>query len=516
MAGRAHGPSALLLVLLLSAVSACQLPIGQAGPAAAAAAAEAPLAAENARPGSPGWTVSPHGTGISGYVVPASVRPGERVGIAVSTTSATYDLDYYRIGWYRAAGGRLVRTAHGLPGRNQGVWTPGTFGVAGCPTCLYDAQTGLLQPQWAITNSFTVPASWPSGDYVVRITTPAGDVAYAQFVVREDRSTSAVLAVLPLNTYEAYNDWGGKSLYGSNSTGPATLASGEFKLAATQVSLERPYASIDAARQDFETVAFLERSGFDATYATSVDVDRDPELLGRHRVVIFVGHDEYWSRAMRDDAESARDTGTNLIFLGGNDVFWQVRYGTGASGADHSVLICYRSASIDPIAATDPPDATVRFADPPLSRPESSLTGTTYTDPILKAPTDWVVAPTAPAWLTAGTRLVAGSAIKGLVGVECDRLDRNLPIPSTLVVVSSSPVLKSGVPSHCDSIYYQAPRGAQVFSAGTWSWEDFLDGSHQNADVVAMTNNLLERFGAPGRADRRSTPAGGRTRSPSS
>src|SRR5215469_4565073 len=132
---------------------------------------------------------------------------------------------------------------------------------------------------------------------------------------------------------------------------------------------------------------------------------------------------------MRDRAESARDTGTNLIFLGGNDVFWQVRYGTGASGADHSVLICYRSAGLDPIAAIDPADATVRFADPPLSRPQTTLTGTIYTDPIIKEPVDWVVAPSAPVWLLAGTRLRPGSAVPGLVGVECDRYDPSLPVP---------------------------------------------------------------------------------------
>jgi hypothetical protein len=203
---------------------------------------------------------------------------------------------------------------------------------------------------------------------------------------------------------------------------------------------------------------------------------------------------------MRDRVERARDAATSLLFLGGNDVYWQVRYGTGASGADHSVLICYRSASIDPIAAADPADATVRFADPPLNRPQTTLTGTTYTDPIIKQPADWVVATSAPAWLLAGTGLVAGSTIPGLVGFECDRFDPNLPVPPELVVVSSSPVVKSGRASHCDSVYYRAQHGAQVFSAGTWSWEDYIDGRNQTAGVVAMTNNLLHRFGASSRA----------------
>src|ERR1041385_1418412 len=494
------GRQAVVLVVLRAALtSACQ-PLGQATPAGQAEAGlvNGSVARENAQPGSPGGTEPTRGTGISGYVLPASVQAGQKIGIAVSTTATTYDLDFYRMGWYGGSRGRLVRTMHGLAGRDQGAWTPQTFGVRNCSTCTYDAATGLLDPRWAVTSSLAVPTSWLSGDYLVRMTTPAGDVAYAQFVVRSDRSRSDVLAVLPLNTYQAYNNWGGKSLYGTNSTGPETRASGEFRLAATQVSLERPYANLAAIRQDLETVAFLEREGFDVTYATSVDLDRDPNLLARHRVSISVGHDEYWSRAMRDHVEHARDTGTNLLFLGGNDVFWQVRYGRGASGADHSVLICYRSAAIDPVAAGSPADATVRFAEPPLSRPETTLTGTIHTDPITQQPADWVVAPAAPAWLLAGTSLVPGSTIPGLVGVECDRFDPGLPVPPGAVIVSSSPVVKSGQPSRCDSVYYRSAGGGQVFSAGTWNWEDFLDGPKQHADVVTMTSNLLRRFGASG------------------
>jgi hypothetical protein len=323
---------------------------------------------------------------ISGYATPASVDVGQTVGVAVSTTSATYDVDVYRLGWYGGTRSRLVAWAHGLAGRYQGQWKPQSFGVADCGTCLYDARTGLLEPRWTVTHRITIGRSWLSGDYLVRLTTPAGDTAYAQFVVRDDRRSSQILAVLPVNTYQAYNDWGGKSLYPENSVGPATVAVRPFAGAATEVSMERPYASISAIRQDAEMIAFLERGGYDVTYATSMDLDREPHLLSRHRVYLSVGHDEYWSRAMRDHVEQARDAGISLLFLGGNDVFWQVRYRSGSSGDERSVLVCYRTLSIDPMAAQDLNDVTVRFADMPLYRPASSLTGTVYTDPILKAP----------------------------------------------------------------------------------------------------------------------------------
>jgi hypothetical protein len=489
------GRLAVGVVVFLTTITACAGPWSAPTPAAAV---ELPIPRENRLPGSTGWALDFRGSGISGYVVPASVDAGGQVGIAVSTVSPTYDLAVYRVGWYGGTGGRLVQSVRGLPGVNQGTWKPQTFGVSACSTCEYDARTGLLEPRWLSTHTFTIPRSWVSGDYLVHMTTPAGDVASAHFVVTDDRRASQVLAVLPLNTYEAYNNWGGKSLYGTNSTGPATLASGPFASAATEVSLERPYASVDRIRQDFEAVAFLERAGYDVTYATSVDLDRDPALLTRHRIFISVGHDEYWSRDMRDRVEGARDAGTSLVFLGGNDVYWQVRYRQGADGADRSILVCYRSAAIDPVAQTDPALTTVRFSEPPLLRPASTLTGTVYTDPILVRPAAWLVAATAPGWLLAGTGLVPGrGSIAGLVGVECDRYDPYGPAPPQLVVVSDSPVVKTGgAPSHCNTVYYRAAHGGQVFSAGTWSWEDFLTGRGQDAAVVRMTNNLLVRFGA--------------------
>lgn len=452
--------------------------------------------AENQLTGSPDWTLPARGSAISGYAAPASVDVGEELGFAVSTTSRSYRIDIYRIGWYGGHKGRLLTSIGDLPGRDQGAWRPQTAGLSNCGTCRYDTRTGLLEPRWTVGYRLRVPQSWVSGNYLGVLTTPAGDTADVYFVVRNDPASSAILAVMPLATYEAYNNWGGKSLYGTNSVGEPTAAQGQFAGAATEVSLERPFASIGSIRQDFETVAFLERFGYDVSYATSVDLDRDPGLLQRHRIFVSVGHDEYWSREMRDRVEAGRDRGVNLVFLGGNDVYWQARFRSGSDGHSRSVLICYRFADTDPVAHTDPAAATVRFIDPPVLRPQTTLTGTFYTDPILRQPAPWVVAPTAPAWLLAGTALRPGSAIPDLVGVECDEFDAAKPVPFGLVLVSDSPVVKnSGARARCHSTYYQSPGGGQVFSAGTWSWEDFLEGPRTTADVVTMTRNLLTQFG---------------------
>ena len=496
------GPPRLAILLAVAALSACSGPVPRSGTPAAN-----PVVQENARPGrAADWYTPPSATGMAAYPIASSVAVGGSLQIAVSTTSRSYSIDVFRIGWYGGAGARLVRSVRGLRGENHGQWQPNTFGVQDCPTCTYDRETGLLQPDWPVSYTLALPASWTSGDYVVRLVSDDGFTGYVPFVVRDPRP-SAVLAVLPVNTYQAYNEWGGKSLYSSNSYGPPTLSVGGNEPAAVQVSFERPYAQDQAsAKADYATVSFLEREGYDVTYATSIDLDRDRTLLAGHRVVVMVGHDEYWSRGMRDAVESGRDRGLGVLFLSGNSLYWQVRYGADARGRDHQVLICYRSESIDPDRHTNPALVTVRWVEPPVSDSPDSLIGGLYTGRILARPTAWVVASTAPPWLLQGTGLVTGSSIAGLVGIECDGVvtAQNHPFgweashpPPGMVIVSASPVVTaSGAALVSNTIYYRTAGGGQVFSVGTWSWQDFLSGPGRSQAVVRMTDNVLRRFGA--------------------
>ena len=491
-----------MLALVVATMCACT---GTSTPHARGPAAgnDNPIVRENRMLGQTDWYRSPSPTGVAGYATTSSVVAGGSLDIAVSTTSPTYSIDVYRIGWYGGAGARLLLSVHGLAGDDHGQWQPGTFGVQDCPTCTYDAGTGLLQPGWPVSHTLRVPADWVSGNFVLRITTSDALTGYIPFIVR-DRRHSALMAVMPVNTYEAYNVWGGKSLY-SNSFGPRTVGVGDNAPAALKVSFERPFANYqNDVRIDYETVRFLEKEGYDVGYASSVDLDSDPRLLLGHRVFLSIGHDEYWSWNMRDAVESARDHGIDAAFLSGNDIYWQVRYEPGVNQQDHEILVCYRDASIDPLSAADPSRTTVRWVDPPVRRAQDSLTGSVYTGNSLARPTSWIVASTAPAWLLEGTGLEAGSAVPGLVGLECDGVvtktshpfgwQSSHPPPS-LVPVSQSPVVTAlGWSLVCNSVYYRADGGGQVFSAGTRAWQDFLEGPDANPAVIRMTENVFRRL----------------------
>ncbi len=89
-----------------------------------------------------------------------------------------------------------------------------------------------------------------------------------------------------------------------------------------------------------------------------------------------MGHDEYWSKAMLDNATAARNTGVNLGFFGSNTAYWQVRFEPSAAGVADRVMVCYKSAAEDPVKDET---ATVLWRDPPANRPEQTLVGIQYT-----------------------------------------------------------------------------------------------------------------------------------------
>jgi N,N-dimethylformamidase beta subunit-like, C-terminal len=445
---------------------------------------------ENAYAGSGAWK-SASNNQITGYADSTSVEVGGRIQFAISTTRTTFNLDVYRLGWYGGLGARKMLSDVNFPGADQGHWTGGTFGVASCATCEVDAVTGLVDANWTWSYSLTIPSSWTSGVYIARLSA-ANDRGSIPFVVRNDVSPTTLLAVLPVNTWQAYNYWGGKSLYASSAYGDPTIA-GDKR--AVKVSFNRPYVGQAPTAQDVNVISFLERSGYDVSYSTDVDLDSDPQILSRHRLYVAVGHDEYWTKGMRDAVETARDLGLNLAFLGGNDVYWQARYEADASGNAGRTLVVYRSASLDPVSATDPAAATVRWESPPVNRPQNSLTGTLFSNGYPPSPQPWKLGAGAPAWLLRGTALKAGDSIPGLVSGECDRTQPNAELPPSLVVIGSA-VFKtvSGQLEHCDSTWYTQSTGSAVFSAADLGWPNLVAGPAGDDRVIALTRNLLDRL----------------------
>ena len=418
---------------------------------------------------------------VKGWAEAQSVNRGQSIILHISSQAPLFDLAIYRMGWYGGAGAVLVDSDVGLPGTDRGL-----------PVA--DPTTGLIDTKWASEYTINTRTDWTSGFYLVQLTPTAGGISgYIPFVVRNDASTSPIVYQVPFNTYQAYNGWGGKSLYNFNSVGGP----------AQKVSYNRPYLNEDGAGGffdgDYTAIRFLEREGYDITYVASSDVATTPSLMNNHKAFISFFHDEYWSGPMRANLESWIAAGKNVAFFSANNVYWQVRDEADSNGRLGRTMVAYKNAAADPVTATQPALSTVRFRETPLNRPENGLLGSMYEGDFqfgLSVP--WTVT-NASHFIYANTGLTNGAQIAGLVGYEWDRVFNNGFSPAGLTVLSDSPITVPGVVAGAkqQATIYQAPSGAYVFNASTVYWPRLLDAAvgPLDAQVQQMTRNILNTFG---------------------
>jgi hypothetical protein len=348
-----------------------------------------------------------------------------------------------------------------------------------------DPSTGFLDAGWPVTDSFHVSASAVSGYYLaeaVAMTGPSvGRMRFYPFVVRTSASQPAshTLVQIGLNTAEAYNTWGGKSLYASNSTGEKP---------AVKVSFNRPFQTQGVGSQTFDCyqlIRFLERAGYDVSYTTDIDTDGNPGELRRHKLVIVAGHDEYWTKGIRDAFGAARDAGVNLVDFGANTGVWQNRYEN-----EDRTIVEYRNASTDP--DPDPTLKTVEFQHLATPRPPCELFGVEYRGGFVKyIPNHLAQAYTVTqaaatnAWF-AGSGLVSGAVLPSLVGYEWDTITPGCNVPAL------TDLLHWGGFVNADSTVYTAPSGARVFAAGSLDFAIGLD--EWPAHGTGVENSGLQHF----------------------
>ncbi len=492
---------ALFLVLPPSTVAAapCDVPVNEIG-------------CENSKPGNPEseWGISGSGSAnLQGFATDISVNRGATIGFKVDTNLASYRLDIYRMGYYNGAGARKVATVN-----------PTVFPQQ--PACLTQSSTGLVDcGNWTETAKWDVPATAVAGIYFARLVGVSA-ASHITFVVRNDASTSDLLFQTSDTTWQAYNTYGGNSLYVGSPAGRAY-----------KVSYNRPFdtnSGVEAHdfvwNAEYPMVRFLEANGFDVSYTTGVDTERRGNLIRNHKAFLSVGHDEYWSGGQRANVEAARAAGVHLAFFSGNEVFWKTRFENSISSpaASYRTLVTYKethaNAKIDPDAAWTGTWRDPRFSPPADGgRPENNLTGQLFkanccTVDMQVNGTDGQLRfwrNTRAASLGATQTTVLGS---GILGYEWDESPTNGYQPAGLVKLSST--TRTGVDSLQDygSNYasgsvthnltlYRAASGALVFGAGTIQWAWGLDSEHfggaaTTADtaVKQATVNLFADMGA--------------------
>ena len=440
---------------------------------------------------------------VEGYAGQLSYAPGEEADLHVSTSAAKFSVEIARVG----AKTEIVWSRKDLPGATYPV--PDDASANGC--------------RWPDTVRVPISKEWRSGYYSVKLQVEDNGGRWVQrnrrtaeseafFVVRSATPGSAtkVLLQLSCNTYNAYNNWGGFSLYAYN---------GRAKNQGSRVSFDRPPAS-QFTRWELPFVQWAERNGYQFDYAVNSDLELRPEMLQHYRLVLSVGHDEYWSGPMRDNLEKFIGDGGNVAFFSGNTCCWQVR-----SEDNGRALACWKQHYfVDPVWQTgELKTLSTAWSHHLLKRPENTLTGVGFLwggyrkshGQFMNDPAEYTVH-RPDHWIFAGTDVKRGDRFgekDTIVGYECDGCELvwkdGLPIPTyrdgtpeSFTVLASCPVRwhpddaewyerweKGRIGNACLGVY---TRGGTVFTSGSTDWAHGLRGGDKIVEQV--TKNVLDRL----------------------
>lgn len=356
---------------------------------------------------------SGHVDSTGAYAFPESVLPGQTIFIY-----------FPRVPY---SGIRLHVSIERYPRAGQPVIDPYPEGFPVTDLGEIDEMFAVGCSSFSPVISVVIPMTAASGMYTATIAEMGAQFGwkhYASFVVRGQQASSAdrVAVVIPTATGQAYNEWGGASLYGIDTSVQGSayepylrnwdnltdLVPARFY--SYKASFERPFLGAlpdgTTARNpgigfsDYNRAAdFLESDscleGAVIEYLASSDLHNatDPVFLRRYNCLVFIGHHEYWTWEMRSNVERFIADGGNVCFFCGNTCWWQVRF----EGTPPAAMTCYKMEAVlgipydfsnkDPIyPGGDTTRLTTHWyvAQDESGRttgpnwPENSLTGTSY------------------------------------------------------------------------------------------------------------------------------------------
>ncbi|MDR7073190.1 N,N-dimethylformamidase beta subunit family domain-containing protein [Fictibacillus barbaricus] len=409
------------------------------------------------------WEITkPAGPGLQGYASQTSVFPGKKLDLYINSEDS-YKIEIYRMGYYREKGAKLVTTINNLSPNLQGSSQDGK----------------TMKANWKPTISVKINKSWKSGVYLAKLINSNQKESYITFVVKEKSPKAQIGMLISTNTYQAYNNWGGKSLYGYNSTN---------KEAALTVSFDRPYnngrGSGEFLAYEYNMIRWMEKKGYSMTYFTDTDIDNGLLSKLKIKLLLIPGHDEYWTKTMRDSIQEGTNSQLNLAVFNSNVAYWQVRL-----NEKDRLMVGYKSrAAEDPYLKTHPKEVSTKFRNAPVSRPESEVLGLMYRG-IPEQKQQPLVISNPTHWIFKGTGLKKGDEIPGVVGGEVDRYDGP---KENADILATSPVRLYGVDSVSHVIWYKKPGGGKVFATGTFYWSWFLDSFGH--ETFAQPNKQIEQI----------------------
>lgn len=365
--------------------------------------------------------------------------------------------------------------------------------------------------QWDVTYTLTVDRRWASGVYVARVGQAPDDTKEIFFVISSTAPSSQVPIVvqIPTTTINAYNNWGGASLYSYNSVASAAHAVSFDRPQQSDPLWPRGYGFEDEWELRIKAfVQWMELAGIPAQFMTSHDLHHGVSLKP-YRLFISIGHDEYWSREMRRQFDDFIAIGGNAAIFGGNTCFWQIRFEPDeVSGAPDRRQVCYKVADKDPVS--DPALKTVKWRN--AGYPENQSFGAGCSRGAWKGVAEpgafEVVQP--DHWAFADTGLHKGDAFghtpdEGLLGYETNgvsyaRDKSGTPFPTGLdgtpadyLILALAELRDWETPGNAAMGVLAHPEGGTVFNAGTTDWAKGLETCISTKDPLRTVTSRITR-----------------------
>jgi hypothetical protein len=392
------------------------------------------------------WLQNSFGSkGVEGWLDAASATCGNQVGLHISGNAAPVTIKVFRMGYYGGAGARLVAKVKTAP-------------ILKYPLVhISPAPESKVTTWWPVAWTLVISTQTVPGQYLIRLDDGQGDSSFVPLTIMDPNSKSAITAISSVLTWQAYNAWGGYSLY----KGPALTRASRGMVA----SFNRPYDGDGSGQfryMEYPILRLAERLGIDLNYITDLELNKDVASLHNTKSILYGGHGEYWTTQMRAALESAVSRGINLVSFGGNAGYNRPRL-----QANDRELVMWRGSSADP-NRKNPTLATVSWRDFPILKPEALLLGSQY----VGLGVDGNYSITHPSRWPFNVMKYPGT-LRNIVGREVDSPLYAIgpaveELARSVIVLRSKQIISMAT-------YYTNSKGAGILDIGSNGWSCALD-----------------------------------------
>ena len=409
---------------------------------------------------------------LSGYTDKLDYKNGEVIDFFIKNPYANTTLTLYKLGGRKRVY-EIVRTLN-LSKESEN-------------NCSIDKSSAMVYCRWSSSIKLKVDSRWPKGEYVYSFYNPTHKLRYNSFFVvdAENYSKNKILYVVPANTYEAYNQYGGSSLY-YNITGAGN------KRFASAVSFLRPFTNHAIAggvfRFDLPLTYFLYREHYSFDVVTNSALESSSYDLSRYKVIILSGHDEYWGFNYSKNLLKAESKGVSILNLGADTGYWAVVF-----SKDKNFFYCNKVESMNSKKVLLVKGGPFNEINSPNSVAPNQLLGNNYAG-IVSNPTDWVIS-NAKFWGFRGEKVYNGEKIPNLVTGEADGIFSDLklhkgtfnyyPISKDFFKIRKN--VKNPTRLQNTIVSISKFHKQVIFDAGTFGWI----GNLNNPIIKTLTKNLI-------------------------